>query len=228
MTEVDGNAGTGPGPITNDGCAVEFYALLPTFGEPEIVHAAVPAGASVLELGCGTGRILRPLAALGHPVTGVDDSPEMLARSPGLPTVCSPIGALRLDRTFDVVLLASTMINADPGTRAEFLATVRHHLRGDGIAVFQQNPPDWFETLERAEPVHDDPGGIRRIVRSARWEPPCLRTEVEYQVGGNVWTHAWTSYQISDEELAANLAAAGLRLGDWLTGDHAWFTARPT
>ena len=228
MTEVDGNVGTGPGPITNDGCAVEFYALLPTFGEPEIVHAAVPAGASVLELGCGTGRILRPLAALGHPVTGVDDSPEMLARSPGLPTVCSPIGALRLDRTFDVVLLASTMINADPGTRAEFLATVRHHLRGDGIAVFQQNPPDWFETLERAEPVHDDPGGIRRIVRSARWEPPCLRTEVEYQVGGNVWTHAWTSYQIGDEELAANLAAAGLRLGDWLTGDHAWFTARPT
>ena len=228
MTEVDGNVGTGPGPITNDGCAVEFYALLPTFGEPEIVHAAVPAGASVLELGCGTGRILRPLAALGHPVTGVDDSPEMLARSPGLPTVCSPIGALRLDRTFDVVLLASTMINADPGTRAEFLATVRHHLRGDGIAVFQQNPPDWFETLERAEPVRDDPGGIRRIVRSARWEPPCLRTEVEYQVGGNVWTHAWTSCQISDEELAANLAAAGLRLGDWLTGDHAWFTARPT
>jgi SAM-dependent methyltransferase len=228
VTEVDGNAGTGPGPITNDGCAVEFYALLPTFGEPEIVHAAVPAGASVLELGCGTGRILRPLAALGHPATGVDDSPEMLARSPDLPTVCSPIGALRLDRTFDVVLLASTMINADPGTRAEFLATVRHHLRGDGIAVFQQNPPDWFETLERAEPVRDDPGGIRRIVRSARWEPPCLRTEVEYQVGGNVWTHAWTSYQISDEELAANLAAAGLRLGDWLTGDHAWFTARPT
>ena len=227
MAELAGNAGTGPGPITNDGCSVEFYALLPTFGEPEIVHAAVPAGASVLELGCGTGRILRPLAALGHPVTGVDDSPEMLARSPDLATVCSAIGALRLDRAFDVVLLASTMINADPGARREFLATVRHHLRDGGVAVFQQNPPDWFETLERAEPVRDDPGGIRRIIRSARWEPPRLRTEVEYHVGGSVWTHAWTSYQISDEELAANLAAAGLRLGDWLTGDHAWFTAYP-
>ena len=43
--------------MTNDGCAVEFYALLPPMGEPEIVHAAVPAGASILELGCGTGRI---------------------------------------------------------------------------------------------------------------------------------------------------------------------------
>ena len=57
------------------------------------MHAAVPPGASILELGCGTGRILWPLAALGHPVTGVDDSPEMLARGPDLPTVRSPIAA---------------------------------------------------------------------------------------------------------------------------------------
>jgi len=213
--------------MTNDGCAVEFYALLPAFGEVEIVHSAVPPGATILELGCGTGRILRPLAALGHPVTGVDDSPDMLARSPDLPTVLSPIDSLRLDRTFDAVLLASTMINADPGTRRGFLATVRHHLGRDGVAVFQQNPPAWFETIEDAEPVRDEPGGIRRIVRSARWEPPRLHVEVEYQVGGNVWTHTWTAHQISDSELADGLAAAGLRFGEWLTSDHAWFTARP-
>jgi SAM-dependent methyltransferase len=219
--------GAGPGAITNDGCAVEFYALLPEFGESEIVDAAVPPGASILELGCGTGRILRPLAALGHPVTGVDDSLDMLARSPDLATVYSPIQSLRLDRSFDVVLLASTMINADPDTRRGFLATVRHHLHDDGIAVFQQNPPDWFESLEHAETVRDDPGGIRRIIRSVRWEPPRMHLEIEYQVGGSVWTHAWTNYQISDEELADDLAAAGLRFGDWLTDDHAWFTGRP-
>jgi SAM-dependent methyltransferase len=224
---VDEHAGTGPGAIANDGCAVEFYALLPEFGESAIVDAAVPPGASILELGCGTGRILRRLAALGHPVTGVDDSLDMLARSPDLPTVHSPIQSLRLSRTFDVVLLASTMINADPGTRRGFLATVRHHLRDDGIAVFQQNPPDWFETFEHAETVRDDPGGIRRLIRSARWEPPRMHVEIEYQVGESVWTHAWTSYQISDEQLAGDLAAASLRFGDWLTDDHAWFTGHP-
>jgi SAM-dependent methyltransferase len=220
--------GTGPGAITNDGCAVDFYALLPAFGEPEIVHAAVPAGASILELGCGTGRILRPLAALGHPVTGVDDSPDMLDRNPDLPTVCSSIESLRLDRTFDVVLLASTMINADPVTRRGFLSTVRHHLSDDGVAVFQQSPPDWFETVEHAEPVRDDPGGIRRIIRLARWEPPRLHAKVEYQVGDNVWTHAWISYQLTDQQVSADLAAADLRFGDWLTDDHAWFTAVPS
>jgi SAM-dependent methyltransferase len=223
---MDEHAGTGPGAITNDGCAVDFYTLLPVFGEPEIVHAAAPPGASILELGCGTGRLLRPLAALGHPVTGVDDSPDMLARSPDLSTVCSSIQSLRLHRRFDVVLLASTMINADPETRQGFLATVRHHLHDDGIAVFQQNPPDWFETIQDAEPVRDDPGGIRRIIRSARWEPPRMHIEIEYQVSGRVWTHAWTNYQISSEELADGLATARLKFGDWLSGDHAWFTAR--
>jgi SAM-dependent methyltransferase len=227
VDEVDENAGTGPGAIANDGCAVEFYALLPLFGEPEIVDAAVPPGASILELGCGTGRLLRPLAALGHPVTGVDDSPDMLARSPDLPTVCSSIQSLRLDHRFDAVLLASTMINVDPATRQGFLATVRHHLSVDGIALFQQNPPDWFATLPHAEPVRDDPGGIRRIIRSARWEPPRMHVKIEYQVGGTAWTHAWTSYRIGDEELTDGLAAAGLRFGDWLSDDHAWFTARP-
>jgi SAM-dependent methyltransferase len=76
---TDANAGAGPGPITPDGCAVDLYALLPPGGEAEIAHEAIPAGSGVLELGCGTGRILRRLAELGHSVVGVDESPDMLA-----------------------------------------------------------------------------------------------------------------------------------------------------
>ena len=110
-------AGTGPGVITPDGCAVDFYALLPGMGEPELINAALPPRVSILELGCGTGRLLRPLAASGHPVTGVDESPEMLARIPDLPTVCDRIEGLRLGRTFGAVLLASNMINSSPAVR---------------------------------------------------------------------------------------------------------------
>ncbi len=223
----EGQRGTGPGVIAEDGCAVDFYALLPVFGEPEIVHGAVPEGASILELGCGTGRILRPLAALGHPVVGVDESAEMLARVPDLPTFQSSIQEARLGRSFGAVLLASTMINVDPTLRHQFLVTCREHLDGDGVAVFQQNPPGWFETVEQAPRVREDPGGITRIVRSARREPPRMFLEVEYQVGDRVWTHAWGSYEIGESELSGDLASAGLAFDRYLTDDHSWFTARP-
>jgi len=73
--------------------------------------------------------------------------------------------------------------------------------------------------------VREDPGGIRRVIRPARWEPPCLFIEVEYQVGDRVWTHSWGAWEISERELADYLGSAGLRFGRWLTDDHAWFTA---
>jgi SAM-dependent methyltransferase len=38
------------------------------------------SGAAVVELGCGTGRVLLPLARAGYAVTGVDASAAMLAR----------------------------------------------------------------------------------------------------------------------------------------------------
>ena len=40
--------------------------------------AAAAAGRPILELGCGTGRVLLPLARAGHEVTGIDLSERML------------------------------------------------------------------------------------------------------------------------------------------------------
>jgi ubiquinone/menaquinone biosynthesis C-methylase UbiE len=38
-------------------------------------------GSPILDLGCGTGRLLVPLARAGHQVTGIDSSPAMLERA---------------------------------------------------------------------------------------------------------------------------------------------------
>ena len=218
--------GTDPGEITDDGCAVELYTLLPPFGEAEIVHAAVPEGASILELGCGTGRILKPLAELGHRVHGVDDSPGMLARVAGLPVTRSPIESLRLAGKFDVVLLASGMLNSGPEHRGAFLATCRYHLADDGVAVFQYNPPGWFAAFAGA-PRERERDGIMFVIRESRRTPPTMSCEVEYRAGDRTWTQAWTCHEISDAELTADLDAAGLTFGQSLTEDQAWFTARP-
>jgi SAM-dependent methyltransferase len=79
--------------------------LLPAGADPGIIHAAVPGGTSILELGSGTGRVTSALTALGRPVVAVDESAEMLARVRGAETVQAGIEDLSLSRLFDVVLL---------------------------------------------------------------------------------------------------------------------------
>ena len=43
------------------------------------VEAATAAGSPVLEVGCGTGRVLIPTARAGIDIVGLDLSPHMLA-----------------------------------------------------------------------------------------------------------------------------------------------------
>src|SRR2546422_1167835 len=62
--------------------AVPAYAARAdvAFYVAEATRVARESRATVLELGCGTGRVLLPLARAGHDVTGIDASAAMLAR----------------------------------------------------------------------------------------------------------------------------------------------------
>ena len=211
--------------ITRDGCAVDFYARMTAMGEPEIVHDAAGPGTWILELGCGTGRITHPLVALGHPVVAVDESPEMLAYVRGAETVRARIEDLALGRRFDVVLLASHLINTDDiPARAALLAACRRHVADDGSVIIQQHAPGWFAAAD-ADNIRD--GIIFRMRDVSRRHPTWSRPR------WSTWTAtrsgrrrsrpgAWTT-----TELAAVLADAGLRLDRYLTDDRTWLCALP-
>jgi SAM-dependent methyltransferase len=219
-------SGTGPGTITPDGCAVDLYALLEPTGEPEIVHAAVPARGSILELGAGAGRVTHPLVALGHPVVAVDESAEMLAHIRGAETVQAEIQDLDLGRRFDLVLLASFLVNTDDrDLRRRFLQACSRHLRDDGCLLLQRHPPGWFD--EAAEGERASGGIVFRLRDLRRPGPGLLAATAEYQVGERVWTQTFTAERLDNQALAAALAGAGLAVDAYLTGDGSWVRAVP-
>ena len=109
-----------------------------------MIHKAIPAGATVLELGAGTGRVTRPLLAPGHPVVAVDVSAGMLARIDGARTICARIEDLRLDAEFDAVLLMSYLISYGP--RGEFLRTCHRHVTRAGLVIPQREAPEFHDT----------------------------------------------------------------------------------
>jgi SAM-dependent methyltransferase len=212
--------------ITPDGCAVDFYARMTEMGESAIVHDATGPGTSVLELGCGTGRITHPLVALGHPVVAVDESPEMLAHVRDAEAVCARIEDLALGRRFDAVLLASHLINTDDtAVRTAWLAACRRHVADDGTVIIQQHAPGWFATAADAESVRD--GIVFRMRDVSRPAPGLVSATMEYADGDQVWTQTFTARRLDDAEMAAVLADAGLRLDRYLTDDHGWLRAVP-
>jgi SAM-dependent methyltransferase len=200
-----------------DGSQVEVYARLPELGEGEIVASVLPAGASVLELGCGTGRITRQLVRLGYRVTAVDESAEMLAHVRDAETVQAQIEGIDLGRRFDAVLLASNLVTAELAQRRAFLETCRRHA---DVVVCEGLPLAW--SPEDGETVL---GEVVSRLHVESVEDGLVRGEMEYESDGETWRHSFEMRVFADEaELSAALAEAGLRLERWL--DARWFTAR--
>jgi SAM-dependent methyltransferase len=109
-------------------------------GEADLVAHLVTPGSSVLDAGCGTGRVAIELAARGYDCVGVDVSASMLAvaseRAPALDWRCEDLALLDLGRVFDVVLAAGNVIPLlAAGTEAEVVRRLAAHVEPGGLLV---------------------------------------------------------------------------------------------
>jgi SAM-dependent methyltransferase len=107
-------------------------------GEADFVMRYSPA--SVLDAGCGTGRVGIELAARGVEVVGVDLDEKMLnaarAKAPDLTWVTADLVSVELGRTFDVVVLpGNVMIFVDPGTERAVVANMADHTKPGGLLI---------------------------------------------------------------------------------------------
>lgn len=107
-------------------------------GEADLVTGYRPA--SVLDAGCGTGRVAIELARRGIAVVGVDADPDMIAaavaKAPQLPWQTVDLADLDRPERFDVVVLAGNVVpyvTAD--RRAAALAACARHLAPGGRLV---------------------------------------------------------------------------------------------
>ncbi|MCN9239705.1 class I SAM-dependent methyltransferase [Streptomyces sp. RY43-2] len=222
----EGYEGTGPGAITPDGCAVDLYTRLPVRDEPDIIAAAVPPGARILELGCGVGRMTHPLLDRGFTVTAVDESPQMLERVRGTRTICSPIEDLDLGETFDVVMLASFLVHAgDIEVRRGLLRTCARHVADGGCVLIQREGEDYHTNLPR-ERV--DPSGFTlRMVSAQPVGDGVDSVRAEYVFPDVTWTQTFLSRPLSREQFEEALGEAGLEVDRYLTEDRIWVRAVP-
>jgi SAM-dependent methyltransferase len=121
------------------------YAEVATFYS----ELAVRINGSVLEIGCGTGRILIEIAKSGMPIHGVDISPDMLAscRTNAMRTIATIQNRISLTLgdavmadfggIYDLVILPFRVIQEIPVSQWEqLLQNIRQHLSPNGVLCF--------------------------------------------------------------------------------------------
>ena len=160
-----------------DAALARLYDVFP-FEEdlPLYLELAAAEGGRVLEPGCGTGRVLIPLARAGHQVTGLDASPHMLAvareklASAG-PAVAARVRLVEADmRSFDlgerfdfaVIAVRSFAYLLARSDQQEALSGVAAHLRPGGLLALDLLHPSPAWLLE-------PPGSLRQDL--AQYDP---------------------------------------------------------
>lgn len=219
--------------FSGGGPAVDFYR-----------EQAARHGGSVLELGCGTGEKLIPIAADGHECVGLDLSPGMLAearrkadeREVAVTWVQGDMRDVDLGRTFDLVLITgnSLLHLHEAEDIVSCLRAVRRHLAPGGRLVL-----DVFNPSVRFL-AHAD--GVRRTRDSLAFTDPergpvsvdvTETYDAPAQVTRGTW-HLSTETEpdfvvlpleirsVFPQELPLLLSLGGLRLvtrlGDWSGG----------
>ena len=147
-------------------------------GEADLVESLLrqSGGSSVLDAGCGTGRVAIELAGRGFSVVGVDADAPMLAaaksKAPDLSWVEADLAdpGSAVPGPFDLVLLAgNVMIFLEPGTEARTLAALAARLAPGGLLVAGFSVRADRLTLERYDQLAGD-AGLQLVSRWATWD----------------------------------------------------------
>lgn len=227
------------GAVAPDGSPVEVFATFPSGNAPTYIDARLERGSTVLDLGCGGGRIAHALAVRGHRVTGVDVSPEMIAAlldrhlgpdadGPGVGAVegvVADIDGLDLGRRFDAVVLASYLVNVgDVDRRRRYLDACRRHVSDVGRVFVQRHHPA-FLTETEAEESTEDAYGYRyeRLAATGAM----LTARMTYLHGDRQWQQEFDTMILTDDDFTRSLAGSRLELSGWLDEFQTWAEARP-
>ena len=167
---------------------------------PFWLSLASQAGDPILELGCGTGRVLLPLARAGHRCFGLDRDLAMLdflqshaeLDLPHRPLLfAADISQFRLAQRFQLILLpCNTFSTLEVGARQACLALIREHLvPGGSFALSLPNPE-----LLRHLPAHSDPEIEEEFIFAGTGNP--LQVSSAWQHSRDTFRQLWIYDQL--------------------------------
>jgi SAM-dependent methyltransferase len=227
------------------------------YDEPDLYDALLPVSAvqsnyylslaqqcagAVLELACGSGQLIVPVALKGVPATGLDQSSKMLiaanrrAVASGAPVqlVEGDMRGFELGRRFSLIFVARNSLLHLSGQDefAAFFSCVKRHLEPNGILAFDvfnpslqllsRPPGERFPVMHKTVPLYGEV--TVEATNDYDCESQVNRATWYISTGGrrDAWVMPLHLRSIFPQELLALLAANNVRLicrdGDFTGG----------
>jgi len=149
-------------------------------GEADYVMSYNPT--TVLDAGCGMGRVAIEVANRGVAVTGVDLDPAMLDRArknaPECNWLAANLATLDLGQTFDVVVMAGNVLPfAKEEERPAIVEALCKHVGPGGLLISGSSLwPKWPQTSDYDRWCGDN--GLELVERYAAWTKEEFEPEI--------------------------------------------------
>lgn len=144
--------------------------------------AALPAGARILELGCGNGMDAEHMLAQGFPVDATDGTPALVTEAQkriGNAARLMRFADLEAEAAYDGVWACASLLHVPAATLPDILARVRRALRPGGVFVasFKAGGGEGRDSMGR---YYNYPSAetLKAAYRAAGWTDIALETKM--------------------------------------------------
>ncbi len=172
---------------------------------PFYVEESTLAGGTVLELGCGTGRVSIPIAQAGVNVVGIDSSSAMLTRAreksreagtPNLKLLCADMRNFNISSKFDLVIIPFrgllSLLSVDDEIRT--LMNIKRHLAPGSKLIFDIFVPDLNMMVQDG----DVPYHFRDVIDRETGKHLIIWNQANYDAFSQVMSIRTTIEQLDD------------------------------
>jgi SAM-dependent methyltransferase len=158
--------------------------------------AALPAGASVLDLGCGSGApVATNMARCGLIVTGIDSSPSMISlcreRMPGHRWIVGDMRSLPVREQFDGVLAWDSFFHLEPADQRRMFRVFAEQASQRALLMFNAGPAHGEAVGSyRGSPLYHaslDPAEYERLLEGIGFDIIAHVVEDSEAGGRTVW-----------------------------------------
>lgn len=152
------------------------HSFVSKYGEDVVGWLAPQKGETILDVGCGTGQLANEIASYGASVSGIDSSPEMIAKAtaayPNIQFEVKDVTNFQFETPFDAIFSNATLHWVNEKEKA--IACMYNNIKAGGRLVLEMGGKGNVQSIANAVKKAMTANGLADKIAADFWYFPSL------------------------------------------------------